>query len=401
MTINLSPIRIFIVSCLAAMLIAPPTAMADDGDVTLTIGSKAPNLDIEYWVSDRDGKFPHTTELESDKVYVIEFWATWCGPCIASMPHLSETQDKYFDKGVQIISVSDETMEEVDEFLERKVRGDKEKTYGELTSNYCLTVDPDQSVFEDYFQAAGQNGIPCAFIVGKTGLIEWLGHPMEMDEPLEQVVADKWDRDAFLAELEKQKAKEKEMEKLQRKLIATIREVQEKIEEGENEEAIALLDELIENPEMEPFKSRLQMFRTETLIMEIGGAEGLSALNEFVAQNKDEPMALNQIAWAIYEKHQQEKVGAEMLKAATEAAELGVKNAPDDGAILDTLAHLLYESGELDRAIEVQEKAVENAGEMIDEIEPFLKQLKAEKQKKDAGAEDPQDEDDDEDDDKK
>ncbi len=387
MTINLSQIRVFILGCLAAVLIAPATASADD-DATLTVGSKAPSLDIEHWVSDRDGKFSHTTDLEKDKVYVIEFWATWCGPCISSMPHISEMQDKYFDKGVQVISVSDETIEEVQDFLDRKVRGDKEKTYGELTSNYCLTVDPDQSVFDDYFRAAGQNGIPCAFIVGKTGLIEWLGHPMEMDEPLEQVVAGKWDRDTFLAKLEEEKARQKEMEKLQRRLIATIREVQGKLEDGENEEAIELLDELIADPEMEPAKSRLQMFRTETLILEVGGEQGLAALQAFVDENKEEPMALNQIAWAIYEKHQQEKVDEEMLQAAMAAAEMGVKNAPEDGAILDTLAHLLYETGDLDRAIEVQEKAVENAGEMIDEIQPFLKQLQAEKKKKEAGSDD-------------
>jgi tetratricopeptide (TPR) repeat protein len=314
------------------------------------------------------------------------------------MPHISETQDKYADKGVQIISVSDETLEEVNDFLERKVRGKDEKTYGELTSNYCLTVDPDQSVFEDYFLAAGQNGIPCAFIVGKTGLIEWLGHPMEMDEPLEQVIAGKWDRDAFQAELEKERAKQKEMEKLQRKLIATLGKVQGKLEDGENKEALELLDELIENEEMEFAKSRLQMFRMETLIMDVGGEQGLAALKEFVDDNKNEPMALNQIAWGIYEKHVKDKVDEEILQAATEAAELGVKNAPEDGAILDTLAHLLYETGDLDRAIEVQEKAVENAGDMIDEIEPFLKQLKAEKKAKAAGNSDKDDEDQDDDD---
>ena len=377
MTNRLLQFRGFALGCLAALLIAPPATMADDGDVTLNIGSKAPNLDIEHWVSDGDGKFSHTTELESDKVYVIEFWATWCGPCISSMPHISETQDKYADKGVQIISVSDESLEEVNEFLERKVRGKDEKTYGELTNNYCLTVDPDQSVFEDYFLAAGQSGIPCAFIVGKSGLVEWLGHPMEMDEPLEQVVTGKWDREAFQAELEKERAKQKEMEKLQRKLIATIRDVQGKLEDGDSDEAIELLDELIENDEMEFAKSRLEMFRTETLIMDVGGEQGLAALNEFVDKYKDEPMALNQIAWGIYEKHVNDEVDKEILQAATEAAELGVKSSPKNGAILDTLAHLLYETGDLDRAIEVQEMAVENAGEMIDDIEPFLKKLKA------------------------
>ena len=251
-----------------------------------------------------------------------------------------------------------------------------------MTSNYCLTVDPDQSVFEDYFLAAGQEGIPCAFIVGKTGVVEWLGHPMEMDKPLEKVVAGEWDRDAFRAELEKERARQKEMEKLQRKLIATIREVQGKLEDGENEEAIALLDELINNDELAFAKSRLEMFRTETLIMDVGGEKGLAALQEFVETYKDEPMALNQIAWGIYEKHVKDKVDDAILSAAVEAAELGVKGAPNDGAILDTLAHLLYESGDLDRAIEIQEKAVENAGEMLEEIAPFLKQLQAEKASK-------------------
>ena len=123
MRINFSQFQVLALACLAATLIAPSTSIADDGDVTLDVGSKAPSLDIEHWVSDRNGEFSHTTELESDKVYVIEFWATWCGPCIASMPHISEVQDKYADQGVQIISVSDETLEEVNEFLKRNVRG--------------------------------------------------------------------------------------------------------------------------------------------------------------------------------------------------------------------------------------------------------------------------------------
>ncbi len=41
-------------------------------------------------------------------------------------------------------------------------------------------------------EAAGQNGIPCAFIVGKDQKIEWIGHPMQMDAVLEQVVSDSW-----------------------------------------------------------------------------------------------------------------------------------------------------------------------------------------------------------------
>ncbi len=124
------------------------------------------------------------------------------------MPHLVEMQNKFADKGVQIISISNEDLETVEKFLERdykvaakeeseKEAEDQPKTYRDLTSAYCLTTDPDGSSDKSYMEAAGQNGIPCAFIVGKDQKIEWIGHPMQMDAVLEQVVADSWDRDAF------------------------------------------------------------------------------------------------------------------------------------------------------------------------------------------------------------
>ena len=178
----------------------------------LTIGSKAPKLDIEHWVSNGHDKFKPVTEFQTGKVYVVEFWATWCGPCVMSMPHLAATQEKYLEKGVQLISVSDEDLETVQEFLKKPVKGaekdDTENTYGKLTSAYCLTTDPDKSVNADYMEAAGQNGIPTCFIVGKSGQIEWIGHPMSMDDPLEKVVEGKWDRDAYLKEFRKEQQRE-------------------------------------------------------------------------------------------------------------------------------------------------------------------------------------------------
>ena len=174
---------------------------AQGDDATLTIGSKAPPIDIEHWVSDGKGKFKHIEKFEEGKVYVVEFWATWCGPCIAAMPHISELQTKHAKQGLQIISISDEELPIVEKFLKRNMgRGDDGQTFGDLTSNYCLTTDPDRSVSKDYMEAAAQNGIPTAFIVGKKGMIEWIGHPMEIDEPIEKVLTDKWDRAGFAAD---------------------------------------------------------------------------------------------------------------------------------------------------------------------------------------------------------
>ena len=157
-------------------------------------------LAIEHWLQDGNGFFKPVTKFEKGKVYVVEFWATWCGPCIQSMPHLAEIQNKYRGQGVQVISVSNETVEEVKDLL-GKNHPQTGKPFSELTSAWCLTTDPDGSVYKDYMEASKQGGIPTAFLVGKTSEIEWIGHPMDMDGPLEAVVNDTWDRAVFEKEM--------------------------------------------------------------------------------------------------------------------------------------------------------------------------------------------------------
>ena len=182
------------VLCAALIAAAWQPAEALEGD--FGIGSKAPALDIEHWVQDGNGFFKPVTEFKSGTVYVVEFWATWCGPCIMSMPHLAELQKKYRGEKVQIVSVSDESLDEVKHLLAQK-NDDEGKTFEEITSAYSLTTDPDRSVHTDYMEAAGEQGIPTSFIVGKSGIIEWIGHPMELDEPLAKVVDETWDREEY------------------------------------------------------------------------------------------------------------------------------------------------------------------------------------------------------------
>ena len=154
----------------------------------LVVGSKAPPIDIEHWLN----KEP-VEKFEAGKVYVVEFWATWCGPCIASMPHLAELQEKY-SKDLVVIGVSDEEPEVIEEFLDGEYAG---STFREITDSYWLTTDPDGSVDRDYMKATGKGGIPTAFIIGKTGEIEWIGHPCNIDEPIAKIIDGTWNREAF------------------------------------------------------------------------------------------------------------------------------------------------------------------------------------------------------------
>lgn len=341
----------------------------------LTVGSKAPELDIEHWVQDGKGQFKPVSKFESGKVYVVEFWATWCGPCIQSMPHLASLQKEYAKKGVQIVSISDEDLETVEKFLERPFKGGEEseekKTYRDLTSAYCLTTDPDQSTYEDYMQAAAQNGIPTAFIVGKDAKVEWIGHPMEMDGPLDAVVEGTWDRAKFAEEM---KARQ-EAEKMMQDIMVALRE-------QDMPKAIKLIDSALEKDKS---NMQLSMLKLQLLVMGKKTDEANEYVNGLFTSMADDPMSTNMVAWQVYEWSAQGRIEkGEMQIAAEKAAMKAVEKAGknEKASVLDTVAHLLYMNGKLDEAIAVETKAKELATDNDREfIAKFLEELNAAKEK--------------------
>lgn len=167
----------------AAALVCVSSAMAQEQQAaTLKVGDKAPNLTIENWV-----KGDKVEKFETGKVYVIEFWATWCGPCIKNIPHLTDLQKEFKDKKVTVIGVAasergsdaKSMLSGVENFV--KKQGDK--------MTYTVAYDSDKSMSKDWMRAANQGGIPCAFLVGSDGKIAWIGHPANgLDEQIKKAV---------------------------------------------------------------------------------------------------------------------------------------------------------------------------------------------------------------------
>ncbi len=334
---------------------AKPAQAADQTAVEkLSIGDKAPALDIEHWVRGEkmDG-------FADGKVTVVEFWATWCGPCKASMPHLTELQKQYAEQGVTIIGISDEDVEKVSTFL-----GTDE---WKKKAQYTLVTDPDRSNHNNYMRAAGQRGIPTAFVVDQEGVVAWIGHPMNMDEPLAKIVAGDWDAKAYGAQWAKEQAMSAAWNARSRPFMAASRE-------KDFAKAVAILDEqLAEYPDDLNAKLR----RTQILIIELDRAgEALPVAEEMVASSSD-PMMLNALSWSVLESGKAKGPVLEMaMEAAQKANEL---SGGKDGSIIDTLARAYWEAGDAKKAIALQEKAVEISpeGRMKESMKKTLEEYKS------------------------
>jgi thiol-disulfide isomerase/thioredoxin len=103
------------------------------------------------------------------KVVVVEFWATWCGPCVAGIPHLNKLHEEYGSKGLVILSFTDQSKAGIDKFIKDKPMKYVLGTGSELSAEY------------------GVEGIPHAFIIGRDGKLLWQGSPNdeEFDKKLE------------------------------------------------------------------------------------------------------------------------------------------------------------------------------------------------------------------------
>ena len=143
------------------------------------IGDPAPPLRVERWVKGAPVRITPGTNI-----YVVEFWATWCPPCRKSIPHLTELQKEYGPKGVTVIGISSEKVEEVVPFVNSQG----------ANMNYRVAVDSSGTSMKAWMDAYGQTGIPHAFIVDRLGKVAWHGFPSdELDSTLEKMTEGKFD----------------------------------------------------------------------------------------------------------------------------------------------------------------------------------------------------------------
>ncbi|MFK7759786.1 MAG: TlpA family protein disulfide reductase [Phycisphaerales bacterium] len=276
----------------------------------LWIGSSAPELTIAKFI-----KGDSVDAFESGQVYVVEFWATWCGPCIAAFPHLSELQESY-GEDVRFIGVNiwereqgQERMEKVESFVADQ---------GERMS-YTVAIEDGKSMSENWMTPAGQGGIPAAFIVDGDSNIAWIGHPASMDEPLKAIVDGDFDSKAAGKEAWDQQV-----------MMSAFQMLAGSFQSGQNLETARKVGDILIHDKF-----------------------------------TDEPGGLNAVAWMMLSS-EAEGVGMKDYQAALKAAAIACdKTDWKEWGIIDTYALAMHKTGDTVSAIKWQKKAIELA--MVDD----------------------------------
>jgi peroxiredoxin len=134
------------------------------GSTKNLIGKKAPALVAQTWITPQ----PDLT----DKVVLVDFWATWCGPCRQSIPHMNDLAAKFRGRLVAV-GLSDEDASRLKLFMKK------------TKMDYAVATDPQGRLA----RFTGHSAIPFVIIMSPDRIVRWQGHPMMLQEAtLRQII---------------------------------------------------------------------------------------------------------------------------------------------------------------------------------------------------------------------
>ena len=309
-------------------------------------------------------------DFKKGEVYVFECWASWCGPCVAAIPHLNQLHKQMGKKGVVITGVN--VWESERDAASAQRAKDFLQAQGSKMS-YRVALG-GKAFIKDWLEAAEVNGIPHAFVVAE-GKIAWTGHPAQLTAEMlgDILTGTPLAAAAPIAEKIPQRRLSKpavpagtapndpEMAAAQAKLDA-LSEAMRARDWDAAEKALPAAAGVLPKQEGQELRDSIEA--------QIGLARGKPAkfyaqLQKLADEEFDDPEALNEIAWRLLtmKAFAQNPNLALAEKCAVQSVKLTKEEHPDK---LDTLARLRWLQGKKEEAIRLQIKSVDKAepGEM-------------------------------------
>ena len=321
---------IFSLAALAPTLAAPAQA-----EPTLHLGDAAPSLGGKVsWI-----KGKQADGFEKGRVYVLDFWATWCGPCVATIPDLNAVANDYRDRGVTVIGVAiwpRKSMEPTDKFVAKQ--GDK--------MNYVIAGDIDDRAAKAYMDATEQFGIPTTMVIDRDGRLAWIGHPqMDLRGTLDTVLADGYSVDQVVARQSKIDSG-----------YAMLKDAEALANQDKWDESFAIVDKVIaiDNKEF----GYLALIKFQYLLGRLHRPDDAYAYGATIVASTihEDPVLLENMAKFILTGKGVTDRNYELAhKAASRAAEITKnKKAP----VLDTLAQVCFAMGKIADAHAAETRAI-------------------------------------------
>lgn len=324
-----------VVSALFVLTLLAPANADETGP---TVGDAAPALRVSEWLRGEP-----VSHFERGRVYVIEVWATWCGPCIYAMPHLSEVQRQYRDKGVMVIAVNvmDEDVGAARALIKR---------LGANVDN-CVAIDTNTTGEKAGATAKAWLGanreIPRCMIVDRDTKIAWIGHPMRVDGPLHAICAGTYDA-------AKQSLIDETFEELNCQLGLAKRNKQWN-------RVLALLDQM---HAADPFSAPLNHTTRIQAFLEEGDYDSAQRFVQQVLADSSDARLMGQLVGQLLSGPDKSKLDIDfMLETARKASGNGDS---DDPVALSALARAFEVKGDDAAAIEVWKKMLELDDPVID-----------------------------------